>query len=225
MTLPLNARPQHLTLGLLAGAALLLSSCGSVVGALIPPQTVTNPAGLTGATLAPSGTLQAESVKGSVLYDTQSTTPKQSFADIKYPDNVPFGIRPHALSFNTSLASAVVSGVCSLPDTFALTLKSVKVTVKDASNTASVLNTPNLSVTLTKGQSSLTAGTSYTVSTNTLALNADSAATSAALTVLTTGGTNDASLDAQLSASADGLAGCQLTLKLGETNVVLSSFS
>jgi hypothetical protein len=224
MTPPLNARPQHLALWLLSSAALLLSGCGSVVGALVPPQTVTNPAGLTGATLAASGALQAESVKGSVLYNTETTLPRQSFGDIKYPDNVPFGIRPHALTFNTSLASAVVSGVCSMPGTFTLTLKSVKVTVKDASNTASVLNTPNLMVTLTKGQTSL-AGTSYTIAANTLALSADSASTSAALTVLTSGGTNDASLDAQLSASADGLAGCQLTLKLGETNVVLSSFS
>ena len=217
-------RPQHLALGLLCSSALLLSGCGAVVGALVPPQTVTNPAGLTGATLAPSSALQAESVKGSVLYSTEATTPKSSFDDIKYPDNVPFGIRPHALAFNTSLSKAMVSGLCTLPNSFTLTLKSVRVTIKDASGTASVVNTPNLSVTLTKGATGLS-GTAYSVSNNTLTLNADSASTGAALTILTTGGTNDASLDAELSADANGLSGCSLSLTLGETSAVLSSFS
>lgn len=217
-------RPQHLALGLLCSSALLLSGCGAVVGALVPPQTVSNPAGLTGATLAPSSALQAESVKGSVLYSTETTTPKSSFDDIKYPDNVPFGIRPHALAFNTSISSAMISGLCTLPDSFTLTLKSVKVTVKDASGTASVVNTPNLTVTLTKGATGLT-GTVYSVSGHTLTLSADSASTTAALNVLTSGGSNDASLNAELSASADGLSGCRLSLTLGDTSAVLSSFS
>ena len=60
----------HLS-GLLSATVPFLAGCGSVVGTFAPPQTVTNPAGLTGATLDPSSALITESVRG-----TSATAPK-----------------------------------------------------------------------------------------------------------------------------------------------------
>ncbi len=218
-----RVRGPVLVSALLLGGSVLLSGCGSVVGAFIPPQTITNPAGLTGKTLATSSTLVMESVKGTVHYSTQDA-PKSSFDDIKYPDNIPFGIRPHGLAINSGLASATVTGACVKPASFTLTLKKVTVTLKDATSTATVTATPSYTVTLTKTGSSLTDAT-YSVSGGTLNVTADRTATDAAIVVLTSGGVNDAQLDADLSASDNGLAGCTMTMKLGETTAVLSDFS
>lgn len=213
------------TLAITTLLPLLLGSCGSVVGALVPPQSVTNPAGLSGATLAPSSALTTESVKGTVDYSTEATTPKSSFDDIKYPDNIPFGIRPHALKFNSSIAAARVSGLCTLPVSFTLTLKTVRVTVKDAHGSASINAAPNVTVTLTRNGGAITGQADYTATGNTLSFSADAATTDAALTVLTTGGINDASLNAAISASDNSLAGCQMSLTLGDAVLVLSNFS
>lgn len=210
-------------LGLSLISVSVLASCGQIVGALVPPQTITNPAGLTGATLAPSGALMPESVGASVRYSTQDNG--SSFDDFKFPDNIPFGIRPHGVAFNTSFASATVSGACAAPDSVNVTLKSASITVKDASNTATLTVTPGYMVTLTKtGQGLGTA--SYSVkSSGGLVLSADAATTDAIVKVLTTGGKNDASLDAAISADQNGLAGCTLSFKLGETTATLSNFS
>ncbi|WP_424949686.1 hypothetical protein [Deinococcus sp.] len=200
----------------------MLASCGSLVGALVPPQTVTNPAGLTGVTLAPSGTLQPESVGATVQYSTENSN--SSFDDFQFPDNIPFGIRPHAMAFNTGFASATLSGTCTAPDTVKVTLKSVTVVVKDASNTATLTQTPNLVFTLTKTSTGLT-GASYSVASSPFSVSADAATSDAIIKVLTSGGKNDASLSAAISADQNSLAGCRLSFKLGDTTATLSNFS
>ena len=199
----------------------MLASCGSVVGALVPPQEITNPAGLTGAVLAPSSALQIESVRGTIMYSTSTTNPPASFDDFKFPDNIPFGIRPHGLSFNTGFASASLSGVCLAPDSFKVTLKSVAITVKDAANSATITQTPTLVLTLTRsGQ-----GSSYTVSGDSLKLSADASTSDAIINILTTGGKNDASFNATISADQNSLAGCSLSFTLGTTTATLSNFN
>ncbi len=210
--------------GLLGLTLPLLAGCGSLVGALVPPQTITNPAGLTGAVLAPSGVLQAESVGASISYSTRTTTPPSSFDDFTFPDNIPFGIRPHGVAFNTGLASATVTGTCAMPDTFKVTLKSLNVSVTDAAGTATIAQTPGLSVTLSKSSQGLGAA-SYTVADNTLMISADAATSDAIIRVLTSGGRNDASLTAAISADQDALAGCRLSFTLGNTTATLSNFS
>ena len=210
--------------GLLSLTLPLLAGCGSVVGALVPAQTITNPAGLTGATLAPSSALVAESVGGTISYSTETTTPPSSFDDFKFPDGIPFGIRPHGVAFNTGFASATVTGTCVTPDSVKITLKSVVVTVKDGTTTATISQTPNLTLTLTRTSQGLSSA-SYSVASNTLAVSADAATSDAIIKVLTTGGKNDASLSAAISADQNSLAGCRLSFKLGETTATLSNFS
>ncbi|WP_407538573.1 hypothetical protein Q0M94_10270 [Deinococcus radiomollis] len=211
-----------LLFGLLSATVPFLAGCGSVVGALVPPQTITNPAGLTGATLAPSSALVIESVSGTIGYNTETTN--SSFDDFKFPDNIPFGIRPHGVAFNTSFASAVVSGTCAAPDTVKVTIKRVDIVVKDAVATATVTQTPNLTLTLTKSSQGI--GTaSYTVAGNSLVLSADTGTSNSIITVLTTGGKNNASLSAAISADQNSLASCTLSFKLGETTATLSNFS
>ena len=211
-------------LGLLSATLPFLAGCGSVVGSLVPPQTITNPAGLTGAVLSSSGALQLESVGAGIQYSTESTTPPSSFDDVKFPDNIPFGIRPHAVAFNTGFASATLSGLCSAPETVHVTLKSVSIVVTDAAGSATVAQTPNLTFTLTRtGQGVGTA--SYAVANIPLVISADTTASDALIRVLTTGGKNDASLSAYISADQDALAGCRLSFKLGETSATLSNFS
>ncbi|WP_407570314.1 hypothetical protein [Deinococcus altitudinis] len=210
--------------GLLSVTLPLLAGCGSVVGAFVPPQTITNPAGLTGATLAPSSALVAESVGGTISYSTQTTTPPSSFDDFKFPDNIPFGIRPHGVAFNTGFASATVTGTCASPDSVKVTLKSVNIVVKDAATTATISQTPNLTVTLTKTGQGL-GSASYSVSSNSLVVSADTATSDLLIQVLTTGGKNDASMNAAISADQNSLAGCRLSFKLGETTATLSNFS
>ena len=211
-------------LGLLGLTLPLLAGCGSLVGALVPPQEITNPAGLTGAVLAPSGVLQAESVGATISYSTQTTTPPSSFDDFTFPDNIPFGIRPHGVAFNTGFASATVSGTCAMPDTFKVTLKSVNVSITDAAGTATIAQTPGLTVTLSKSSQGLGAA-SYAVASNTLTISADAVTSDAIIKVLTTGGRNDASLTAAISADQDALAGCRLSFRLGNTTATLSNFS
>ena len=198
----------------------MLASCGSVVGALVPPQEITNPAGLTGAVLAPSSALQIESVRGTITYSTSTTNPPSSFDDFKFPDNIPFGIRPHGLAFNTGFATASLSGVCVAPDSFKVTLKSVAITVKDATNSATITQTPTLVLTLTRSQ-----GTSYTVSGDALKLSADASTSDAIISILTSGGKNDASFNATISADQNSLVGCSLSFTLGTTTATLSNFS
>lgn len=210
-------------LGLSLVSVSVLASCGQLVGALVPPQTITNPAGLTGATLTPSGALMPESVGASVRYSTQDTG--SSFDDFKFPDNVPFGIRPHGVAFNTSFASATVSGVCAAPDSATVTLKSATVTVKDASTTATLTVTPGYKVVLTKTSQGLGTASYSAASSSALVFSADSVTSDAIVKVLTTGGRNDASLDTAISADQNGLAGCTLSFKLGETTATLSNFS
>ena len=206
----------------LMGAVLpLLAGCGSVVGAFVPPQTIDSPAGLTGAQLS-SDDLQVESVRGTVNYSTGASTPPASFDDLKFPDNIPFNIRPHGLSFETGFASAKLSGSCLAlaPDSFKVTLKSVNISVKDAASSASLDLSPTLVLTLTK-----TAPGSYTAAANKLSLSADAATTDAFIKVLTSGGKNDASFTARISADSNALLGCRMTFTLGSTSAVLSNFS
>ncbi|WP_425144810.1 hypothetical protein [Deinococcus sp.] len=209
---------------LLASTVSLLASCGSVVGSFVPPQELTNPAGLTGASLAPSDELQVESVRGTIKYSTSTTAPPTSFEDFKFPDNIPFGIRPHGLAFKTGFASALVSGPCTAPDSIKVSLKSVSISVKDAVNSAAVTQTPTLVLTLTK-TGTAAAGTTYAIAENSLTLSADAATSDAIINVLTTGGINDASFVAVVSADQNALAKCRMSFTLGTTTATLSNFS
>ncbi|ULH14302.1 hypothetical protein MF271_01930 (plasmid) [Deinococcus sp. KNUC1210] len=209
---------------LLTATLPMLASCGSVVGALVPPQEITNPAGLTGVTLAPSDELQVESVRGTINYSTSTSNPPASFDDFKFPDNIPFNIRPHGLSFNTGFASATVTGLCSAPQSINVTLKSVIITVKDAVNSASIMQTPTLVLKLTR--TAVGVGTaSYSIESNKLTLSADASTSDAVISILTTGGKNDASFQATISADQNSLAGCRLSFTLGNTTATLSNFS
>jgi hypothetical protein len=201
----------------------LLAGCGSVVGALVPPQTVTNPAGLTGAVLE-SSALQPESVGGTLSYSTQTTTPPSSFDDVKFPDGIPFGIRPHGVSFTTSFATATATGTCVAPSSANVTLKNIAITVKDATSSAGITLSPNLTVTLTRTGGDLLS-TKYSISSNSLVLQADAATSDAVIKVLTTGGKNDASLDARISVDQNSLGGCRLAFTLGNTTATLSNFN
>jgi hypothetical protein len=209
---------------LLALTVPLLAGCGSVVGALIPPQTVTNPAGLTGATLSASSALQVESVGGTISYSTLTTTPPSSFDDVKFPDGIPFGIRPHGVAFNTSFATATATGTCAAPSSTNVTLKTIAITVKDATSSAIISMTPNQMFVLTKVSGDLLS-TKYSVAANTFTLQADGTTSDALIKVLTTGGKNDATLDARISADQNSLAGCRLSFTLGDTTATLSNFN
>ncbi|MBB6099728.1 hypothetical protein HNR42_003186 [Deinobacterium chartae] len=202
----------------------LVAGCGALVGSFVPPQTFNNPANLDGAQLSSSSALQPAAVKGTLSYDTSKTTPPSPFDDLKYPDNVPFGIRPHAMKLEASFTRAVVSGSCTFPNTINLTVKSFSATVSDANGSATLTTEPNLSLTLTKAESSLTSAT-YTFAAHRIAVAANASTTDQAIRVLTTGGQNHASASAQVLADQDQLAGCYIRFTLGETALTLSNFS
>ena len=211
----------HIRIPLLLLSPPLATGCGQVVGSLVPPQTFTNPANLAGATLSSSSALQPAAVKGTVSYSTSDTAP---FADLKYPDNVPFGIRPHAMKLQAKFTGAVVKGTCSFPSTFNLTVGRFDAAVSDVNGTATLSVDPKLTVTLTKTGGSLTSAT-YSISEHTVTVSADAATTDKAIKILTSGGQNDASASAQILADQDGLAGCTVQFTLGNTALTLANFS
>ena len=198
----------------------MLTSCGGLVGKLIPPVIQTAPAGLSGATMLASGDLQSESVGGSIVYDTSRANPPASFPDFSF-DGLPLNIRPHSVTFNGSFASAALSGPCALPASIKLTVKSMTIKVSDAAGTASLTQTPGLVLTLTKsGENG-----NYGVSSNSLVLSDDTATNDTLIRVLSSGGSNDASLSATISVQQDSLAGCRLSFTLGNATTTLSDFS
>lgn len=212
------------TLPLIAALTLAttLASCGKIVGSLVPPQTVENPAGLDGKVLALSSPLTIESVRGDVSYSTNGST----FDDVKFPDNIPFGIRPHGVEFQAGFSEAVVMGPCTVaaPATVAVTLKSLKLEVRDAAGKASFSSQPNVTFTLTR--SAVAAGSAtYAVSDTQASLKANSAESDAFIKTLTEGGANEASLNATISADQNSLAGCTMSFKLRGVKVILSNFS
>ncbi|MBZ9750886.1 hypothetical protein K7W42_08425 [Deinococcus sp. HMF7604] len=196
-----------------------LASCGKVVGAFVPPQTVTNPAGLEGKTLTSDSALQPAAVKGSVSYSTRGET----FADIAYPKDVPFDIRPHALEFQAGFSEATLAGTCLLtaPATATVTLKSLKVEVSDASGKAMFSALPGTTFALTRQGTSAT----YAVSDTVASVKAGAADTDAFIRVLTQGGPNQASVTAEITADKDSLAGCTISFKVKNPKVILSDFS
>lgn len=209
----------------LLGGMLALSACNQVVGGLIPPQTIHNPAQLNGSKLATSGVLTVQKVVGSIRYDTSATIPPASFADLTFPD-IPLGIMPHALSVSGSLKTAVLTGGCVAPDSFNLNVDSFSIAVWNSGNkagAATLTGTQAANVTATKNSSSAS-GTVYTLSANSLNVNADRSVTDQAIAILTAGGTNDASASAQISADNNALAGCQLTFTLDNTSATFSNF-
>lgn len=185
---------------------------------------MSNPANLDGAQLSSSSALQPAAVRGSIEYDTSKTSPPSPFADLKYPSDVPFGMRPHAMKLQVSLTRAIVTGTCAFPENVKLTVQSFSAAVSDASGQAILSGQPNLTVTLTKTSSGL-ASASYAVSQHTLSVSADRAATDQAINILTSGGQNHASAGAQILADKDELAGCSIQFTLGGTSITLSNFS
>ncbi|GGO32873.1 hypothetical protein [Deinococcus humi] len=204
----------------------LLAGCGSVVGAFVPPQTINNLANMNGAVLTSSSALKIQTVVGTVQYDTSASLPPKSFPDFEYPSDVPFGMRPHAASVKVSFTDATVSGPCLAPDTFNLTIDAFSIALWDSSAKASAVtmkSSPKLTVHATKTQTGIT-GTSYQLTSNIVVANADQATTDKAINILTTGGPNDTSASAQISADNDALAGCRLSFTLGNASVTLSDF-
>lgn len=202
----------------------LATGCGQVVGKLIPPQTFNNPANLDGAQLSSSSTLQPAAVKGTIAYDTSKTAPPTPFADLQYPENVPFGVRPHAMKLQAQFTQAVVQGSCSFPAAFQLTVQRFDAAVSDASGNATLSVEPKLTVTLTKTSGTATSAT-YSISDHTVTVSANAATTSKAINILTSGGQNNASATAHIVADQDGLAGCTVQFTLGKTSLTLSDFS
>ncbi|PNY80707.1 hypothetical protein [Deinococcus koreensis] len=211
----------------LIGLALpLLAGCGQVVGAFVPPQTVSNPGNLTGATLSTASAMRIQTVVGDIQYDTSAALPPQSFADIKYPDDVPFGIRPRAVSLKVAFSKAAVVGPCVAPDTFTVTLKTFSASLwnsGDKAGAATLSGAPNLTVKATRTGVGA-GGTTYSLAANSVSVSANAATTDRAIDILTTGGQNDASASAQISADSDALAGCHLSFTLGDSSVTLSNF-
>lgn len=204
----------------------LLASCGTIVGAFVPPQTVGNLAGLNGAVLTSSSALQIQSVGGTVQYDTSASLPPASFADLKYPSDVPFGMRPHAASVKMSLTDATISGSCLTPDAFNLTVDTFSIGLWDSSDKASAVtlkSSPKITIRATKTTTGI-GGTTYQLTSNTVVANADQTSTDRAINILTTGGKNDTGVSMQISADNDALAGCRLSFKLGDASVTLSNF-
>ncbi|GAA0522929.1 hypothetical protein [Deinococcus depolymerans] len=202
--------------------ATTLASCGAIVGKFVPPQTVENPAGLNGKTLSSSGPLQPAAVKGTVSYSTQGAP----FADVAYPKDVPFDIRPHALEFQAGFTEATASGLCNAPQSAKVTLKTLKVEVSDAAGKATFNATVNATFNLTR-RSSGVSSVVYSVNADDLAtLKVGAAETDAFIRALTSGGDNTASVVAEIGADQDGLAGCSMSFKLNDrTKVILSDFS
>ena len=189
-------------------------------------RTLHNPGNLSGAILSTSSALRVQTVVGDIQYDTSAALPPQSFADIKYPDDVPFGIRPRAVSLKVAFGSAAVSGPCLAPESFTVTLKTFSASLWNSGNkagAATLSGTPNLTVKATRiGVGA--GGTTYSLAANSVSVSANAATTDRAIDILTTGGQNDASASAQISADSDALAGCHLSFTLGDSSVVLSNF-
>lgn len=202
----------------------LLAGCGSVVGSFVPPQTIENPAGLDGAVMTTSDALRVQKVVGAIQYDT--TNGGQSFGDIEYPKDVPFGIKPHQVSVQVAFKTAVLTGLCTMPDTFNVTMDSFAVSVWNAGDkpgAATLSGQPKVTAKATKKSGGVGTAT-YELSANTVAVTAGASVTDKAITILTSGGKNDASASAQISADNDGLAGCRLSFTLGDSKVILSDF-
>ncbi|WP_221091272.1 hypothetical protein [Deinococcus aquaedulcis] len=203
-------------------AALALSGCGRVVGSFIPPQTVSNPAGLEGKQLVASSPLTIEAVVGTVSYSTAGAP----FDDITIPE-LPLNIKPRGLEFKTGFAKVDVNGLCAKPQQVNLTVRRVKLEASDATNKASFDSGADRDLaafTLTKKSEGV--GTAaYDVSAGTLSVAAPDAGTVVNFfTVLTSGGKNTASVEAKIRATQNELAGCTMAFTLKDVSVVLSQF-
>ncbi|AWT36758.1 hypothetical protein GCM10008956_34240 [Deinococcus arenae] len=195
-----------------------LASCSKIVGAAIPAQTISNPAGLEGKQLVASSPLMIESVRGTVSYSTAGAP----FDDIQVPD-LPFGIKPGGLDFKTGFSQIDVTGACVKPQTFTVTVRDVKVDASDDAASASFTAKSDAQFTLTR--TSEGAGTAaYSVSDTKLNVSADVSAAMKFFSILTTGGKNTVSVTATISASDNGLAGCTMGFTLKDVSVTLSKF-
>lgn len=210
---------------LLALTLPLLAGCGSIVGAAIPPQTLSNPANLNGATLTSTSPLVVQRVGTSVQYDTSATVPAGSFDDLDLSE-IPLGIRPYAAEIKASLKSVTVAGACVMPESFTLTLDTLAISVwnsGDKAGAATLSATPNVNVVATRTGGGVGTGT-YSLAANSASVGKGDVNVPKALSILTSGGKNDVSVSAKISADNDGLAGCNLTFTLGDSSVTLSNF-
>ena len=151
--------------------------------------------------------------------------PAGSFDDFDL-SKVPLGIKPYAAEIKASLKSVVLSGTCVMPDSFSLSVDSLSVSVWDSSNKAGAVTltaTPAVNITATRTDSGVGQST-YALSGNVASVGKGDANVSKALTILTSGGTNDASVSAKISADNNGMAGCNLSFKIGDSSVTLSNF-
>lgn len=197
---------------------LSLVSCSRIVGAAIPPQTISDPAGLEGKQLVASSPLVVESVRGTVSYSTAGAP----FGDIQIPD-LPFGIKPGGLEFRTGFSQIDVTGACVKPQALTVTVRDVKVDASDA--VASATFTQNAAAQFTLTRTSEGAGkATYGVSDTKLSVSADVATAMKFFSILTTGGQNTVSVMATISASDNGLAGCTMGFTLKDVSVTLSKF-
>ena len=219
--------PVSLALAILSAA--LLAGCGSIVGSFIQPQTIDNPANLKGQVLSTSSPLRALTVAGTVAYSTASTG---GFDDYQYPGNVPFNIRPHAVSLSASFAGATVGGPCAFHDSFDVTLQKFSVAVWERAKPgarAELSAEPKVTLHFTRTDSGPTSAT-YAAAANSVTLSGGAGVTDPAIDVLTThdaandNSKNDASVKAEITADQDGLAGCNVAFKLGKASLTLSDF-
>lgn len=213
------------TLAWLTAGIPLLASCGSIVGAAIPPQTISNPANLNGSSLTSSSPLVVQRVGTSVQYDTSATVPAGSFDDLD-TSSIPLGIKPYAAEIKASLSSVVMTGACAMPDSFTMSIDSFAVSVWDSSNKAGAVTlNAKLGVNIAASRTSAGVGSStYSLAANAVSVGKGDVNVPKAIGILTSGGKNDVSVSAKISADNDAMAGCSLTFKLGDSSATLSSF-
>ncbi|UBV42753.1 hypothetical protein LAJ19_00500 [Deinococcus taeanensis] len=201
------------------GAA--LSSCGKVIGAVIPAQSIGDPIGLNGKTLTTSTPLQPAAVQGHLSYSTNGAR----FQDLVFDrSKIPLGIMPHAVEFRTRFSTVTLGGVCQAQlshPTATVTLSTLRVTVSDAARTATFSASPAATLTLTWNAAQGT----YVASSDVVSIKADASTTDAFTTVLTTGEANEASITALIRVDQDSLAGCTLAFTVKDPEVILSKFS
>ena len=195
------------TLAWLSAGLPLLASCGSI------------------ATLTSSSPLTVQRVGTSIQYDTSATIPAGSFDDLD-TSSIPLGIKPYAAEIKASLKSVVMTGACAMPASFTLTVDAFAVSVWDSSNKAGAVTlsaTPNLNIAATRTDSGVGTST-YSLEAKSVSVGKGDANVPKALMILTTGGKNDVSVSAKISADNDAMAGCSLTFTLGDSSATLSSF-
>ncbi|WP_027482236.1 hypothetical protein [Deinococcus pimensis] len=215
---------QALRFSLLAVTVASLASCGSVVGNLIPAQTVemNSLSGKSLAADAPFTTVQR--VGTSISYSTPTGA---AFDDFAFP-SLPLNVKPTGIELKATFASASLPGCVTAPNTITLKLDSFAVSVQnegDAASRVEISEGVDASMTLTRVGSS----SEYAISGGDVSVSSDSAAkTLAAIGVLTKNGgantPNVASARAVVSSGENGLFGCSVVFTLGKVEAVLSDF-